>query len=298
MNTQEEQLAKVAASDAMNVIAVTSGKGGVGKTNIAVNLAVSLAQQGRKVVLFDGDLGLANVDVALGLRPTYDIRHVVSGEKKLDDILLKGPRGVRIVPATSGVAKLTALNAQQRASIVTAFSDLKEGVDTLIVDTGAGINASVQTFCSACQAVVVVICDEPSSITDAYALIKVLNKEYGVKEFQLLANMVESETQGRALYGKLSRVASRFLNVSLGYLGAIPRDNYLCKAVQQQSAVVELYPRSSSAKAINGLAQSIAGRSSAVSTDGMGRLGFFVERLIQNRPHSTYQNTNQIGAIS
>ncbi|MFK7974649.1 MAG: MinD/ParA family protein [Halioglobus sp.] len=291
MKIQEEKLARVAANEGMNIIAVTSGKGGVGKTNIAVNLAVSLAQQGRKVVLFDGDLGLANVDVALGLRPSYDIRHVVSGEKKLQEILLEGPRGIRIVPATSGVAKLNQLDAQQRANIVNAFSELGDGVDTLIVDTGAGIHANVQTFCSACQSVVVVICDEPSSITDAYALIKVLNKENGIKEFQLLANMVDGEEQGRALYRKISRVASRFLDVSLGYLGAIPRDNYLCKAVQQQSAVVDLYPRSSSAKAIQQLAESVASRSASTSSNGMGRLGFFVERLIRN-------HTNQIGAIS
>lgn len=291
MMMQEQKLATVAANEGMNIIAVTSGKGGVGKTNIAVNLAVSLAQQGRKVVLFDGDLGLANVDVALGLRTSYDIRHVLSGEKQLQDILLEGPRGVRIVPATSGYAQLTRLDEQQRANIINAFSELRGGVDTLIVDTGAGIDASVQTFCSACQAVVVVICDEPSSITDAYALIKVLNKENGVKKFQLLANMVEGDAQGRALYGKLSRVASRFLDVSLGYLGAIPRDNYLCKAVQQQSAVVELYPRSSSAKALQKLAQEIGSRSTLASSNGVGRLGFFVERLIQN-------HSNQIGAIS
>lgn len=288
---QEQNLASVASERGMNVIAVTSGKGGVGKTNIAVNLAVSLARQGRKVVLFDGDLGLANVDIALGLRPTYDIRHVLSGEKTLEDILLDGPRGIRIVPATSGISQLTRLDVQQRANIVNAFSELSQSIDTLIVDTGAGIDASVQTFCSACQSIVVVICDEPSSITDAYALIKVLNKESGVKEFQLLANMVESEAQGRALYGKLSRVASRFLDVSLGYLGAIPRDNYLCKAVQQQSAVVELYPRSSSAKALQRLAESIGNRGSEPSTSGMGRFGFFMERLLQH-------SSNQIGAIS
>ena len=281
----------VAEGAGLDVIAVTSGKGGVGKTNIAVNLAVSLARSGRDVVLFDGDLGLANVDIALGLRPTYDIRHVLSGEKQLSEILLDGPGGVRIVPATSGIAKLTQLNVQERANIINAFSELSHSVDTLIVDTSAGIDSSVQTFCSACQSIVVVICDEPSSITDAYALIKVLNKYSGVKEFQLLANMVDGDAQGRALYDKLSRVATRFLDVSLGYLGAIPRDNYLCKAVAQQRAVVDLYPRSSSAKALRRLAEIIGNRGAVPQTSGAGRLGFFVERLIQN-------SSNQIGAIS
>lgn len=288
---QEQNLADVASRAGMDVIAVTSGKGGVGKTNIAINLAVSLARQGRRVVLFDGDLGLANVDIALGLRPTYDIRHVLSGEKRLQDVLLEGPRGIRIVPAASGIADLTALDVHQRANIVAAFSELGDSVDTLIVDTGAGIDASVRTFCSACQSIVVVICDEPSSITDAYALIKVLNKHNGVKQFQLLANMVESEAQGRALYDKLSRVASRFLNVSLGYLGAIPRDTYLCKAVQQQCAVVDLYPRSSSAKAMQRLAEQIGSRNLASATPDTGKLGFFIERLIQN-------SSKPIGAIT
>jgi len=288
---REIHSASIATGADMDVIAVTSGKGGVGKTNIAVNLAVSLARAGRDVVLFDGDLGLANVDIALGLRPTYDIRHVLSGEKQLEDVLLDGPGGIRIVPATSGIAKLTQLNVQERANIVNAFSELSHNVDTLIVDTGAGIDASVQTFCSACQSVVVVICDEPSSMTDAYALIKVLNKYSGVKEFQLLANMVDSDAQGRQLYDKVSRVASRFLNVSLGYLGAIPKDEYLCKAVAQQSAVVDLYPRSNSAKAIRRLAETVGNRGAAPRASDVGRLGFFVERLIQN-------STNQIGAIS
>ena len=288
MSSERHNLAGIAANSEMHVIAVTSGKGGVGKTNIAVNLAVSMARQGRKVVVFDGDLGLANIDVALGLKPRYDIRHVVSGECSLEDVLLDGPHGIRIVPASSGVSSLTELSAAERANIVHAFSDMSEAVDTLIVDTGAGIDGSVQTFCSACQSVVVVICDEPTSITDAYALIKVLNRECGVQKFQLLANMVESDAHGRALYAKLSRVAERFLDVSLGYVGAVPRDTYMRKAVQQQGAVVDLYPRSCSAQALTRLANTIETSSSPYQ--GVGRLGFFVERLVQ-------QNNSAMGAL-
>lgn len=288
MKNEVHNLAEVAVSNGMNVIAVTSGKGGVGKTNVAVNLAVSLAREGREVVLFDGDLGLANVDIALGLKPRYDIRHVIAGERTLQEVLLEGPHGVRIVPATSGISDMTRLSAPQQANIIRAFSELTVGVDTLIVDTGAGIDSSVLTFCSACQAVLVVICDEPSSITDAYALIKVLNKECGVQNFQLLANMVDSDAHGRLLYGKLSRVASRFLDVSLGYLGAVPRDSYLRKAVQQQTAVVDLYPRSRSAQALTRVAKNLD--SQAAPYAGMGRLGFFVERLI-------HRSSNEMGAI-
>ncbi len=270
----------MSAQSAVNVIAVTSGKGGVGKTNVAVNLAVSMAKQGREVVLFDADLGLANVDIALGLKPRFDIRHVISGERTLDEILLKGPEGVHVVPASSGISSMTSLSSQQRAGLVGAFSELALPVDTLIVDTGAGIDSTVLTFSSACQAIVVVICDEPTSITDAYALIKVLNKECGVKRFQLLANMVDNDSQGRELYRKLDKVAERFLDVHLGYLGAIPRDSYLRKAVQQQGAVVDIYPQSPSSKALKKLAENI--EMEAPSYQDSGGLGFFVERLIHH----------------
>lgn len=265
----------------INIMAITSGKGGVGKTNIAVNLAVSLASQGRQVVLFDADLGLANVDIALGLKPQYDIRHVIAGERTLEEILVEGPEGIRIVPASSGISGMTNLSTSEQAGLVRAFGELSFPVDTLIVDTGAGIDLNVQTFSSACQTIVVVICDEPTSITDAYALIKVLNKECGVKRFELLANMVDSEAEGRQLYGKVSRVADRFLDVHLGYLGAVPRDVYLRKAVQQQGAVVQLYPRSQSAQALLKLADNIDASFTTQPTSG--GLGFFVERLINYR---------------
>lgn len=268
----------MANSSPINVIAVTSGKGGVGKTNVAVNLGVSLARQGRKVLLFDADMGLANVDIALGLKPKYDISHVLSGQRTLEEILVDGPEGIRIVPASSGVSNMTKLNTSEQAGLISAFSELAFPADVLIVDTGAGIDLNVQTFTSACQTVIVVVCDEPTSITDAYALIKVLNRECGVKSFQLIANMVSSETQGRQLYGKISKVTERFLDVHLGYLGAIPLDEYLRKAVRQQRAVVQLYPRSESAMALTKVAKHL--NHEFVPQSGNHGLGFFVERLI------------------
>jgi len=265
------------------VIAVTSGKGGVGKTNVAVNLAVALAQSGQQVMLFDADLGLANVDVALGIKPRYDIQHVLSGERALEDILVEGPAGISVVPASSGVARMASLTASEQAGLVHAFSCLPVAVDTLIVDTGAGIDNTVLTFTAACQEVVVVLCDEPTSLTDAYALIKVLNQQCGVKRFQLLANMVDSEIQGRQLFDKLCRVADRFLDVHLGYLGAVPRDDYLRRAVRAQRAVLVEYPRSDASLALQQVATRVQ-KLPLSSADG--GLGFFVERMIEYRSGS------------
>lgn len=269
--------------ESTRVMAVTSGKGGVGKTNIAVNLAVALAQGGERVMLFDADLGLANVDVALGMKPRYDIRHVLSGERELADILIDGPAGIRVVPASSGVARMAALTASERAGLVHAFSALAGAVDTLIVDTAAGIDNAVLTFTSACQEVIVVLCDEPASLTDAYALIKVLNQECGVKRFQLLANMLDAELQGRQLFDKLGKVADRFLDVHLGYLGAVPRDDYLRRAVRSQRPVLLEYPRSDASRALRAVAERVRRLPPSSAPAG---LGFFVERLIEYRSGS------------
>lgn len=265
------------------VIAITSGKGGVGKTNVAVNVAVALARSGESVMLFDADLGLANVDVALGLKPAHDIQHVVSGERSLEEIMLSGPAGIRIVPASSGVARMASLSPTEQAGLVNAFSDLPFGIDTLIVDTGAGIDNTVLTFTSACQEVVVVICDEPTSLTDGYALIKVLSQQCSVKRFQILANMVDSDLQGRQMFEKLCNVADRFLDVHLGFLGSVPRDEYLRRAVRAQKAVILEYPRAESSKALDLISQRVAKLQPPLDSGGVG---FFVERLIEYRSGS------------
>ena len=264
--------------DPVRVIAVTSGKGGVGKTNISVNLAASLSLAGQRVMLMDADLGLANVDVLLGLEPHFDLQHVISGEKTLDEIIVQGPLGIHVVPASSGVERMAELTSVEHASLISAFSELKQPIDVLIVDTAAGIADGVVSFAKACQEVIVVVCDEPTSLTDAYALIKVLSMRHGIKQFQILANMVKDESQGLNLYEKLLNTTDRFLEVGLKYLGAVPFDEQLRQSVRAQKPVVEAYPRSPASKALVRMSEKI--NRWPLPDQATGYLQFFVERLL------------------
>jgi flagellar biosynthesis protein FlhG len=275
---QAEGLRRMTQNRPVRVIAVSSGKGGVGKTNISVNLAMSLAASGQKVLIMDADLGLANIDVLLGLHPKLNISHVLSGDYDLSEIIVDAPGGIQIIPAASGISNMAGLTDAENAGIINAFGELENDLDVLIIDTAAGIDKSVVSFCRASQEVIVVVCDEPSSITDAYALIKVLNKEQGINRFRILANMAHDMKEGRVLFSKILKVTDRFLDVSLDFLGAIPFDIYLRKAVKKQTAVTQAYPRSPSAQAFNMAAQKIS-KWPMPKRPG-GHLEFFVERLI------------------
>ena len=275
---QAAGLRRMAAPRPVHVIAVTSGKGGVGKTNVSVNLAVAMADAGKQVLLLDADLSLANVDVMLGLHPRYNLAHVISGERTLEEIIVPGPGGLKIVPASSGVQRMAELSPHEHAGVIRAFSELGNSLDTLIIDTAAGISDGVVSFTRASQEVVVVVCDEPASITDAYALIKLLSREYGMHRFRILANMAHSVQEARELYGKILKVTDRFLDVALDFMGMVPFDEYLRKAVQKQRAVVDAYPRSRAAMAFKNLANKAAAW--PTPTGAGGHLEFFVERLI------------------
>ena len=263
----------------VRVVCVTSGKGGVGKTNISVNLALALSLQNQSVMLLDADLGLANVDVILGLHPLYNLSHVISQERTLEEIIVTGPNGIRIIPASSGVKRMAELTPEENAGLVGAFSELNDSVDIMLIDSAAGISDSVVTFSRASHDVIVVVCDEPASITDAYALIKLLSQDYGMDRFQILANRVATAQEGRELFNKLVRVTDRFLDVNLSFCGFIPEDPQLRKAVQAQRAVVEAFPSSRSAEAFHRLAAHIIGRW-PIPRSASGYLQFFIERLI------------------
>lgn len=262
---------------AIQVLAVTGGKGGVGKTSISVNLALALAQTGKRVVLMDADLGLANVDILLDVKADRTIADVITGKCSLRDILIE-THGIHLIPASSGVQSLVAMGPAEHAGIIHAFSDLADEMDVLVVDTAAGISDAVISFVRAVQEVLVVLCDEPSSMTDAYALIKLLHRDNQINNFRVLANMTRTADEGHKLFRRFATVASRFLDVNLRYIGDVPFDEVVRKAVQRQRPVIEAYPGSRAAQAYRELAREV--NQWPVRTVANGQLEFFVERLV------------------
>ncbi len=278
---QAQGLRQMKTQKPVRVIAVTSGKGGVGKSNVSVNLAVGLAKEGQKVLVMDADLGLANIDVLLGLNPGYNLSHVIRGECSLEETIIEGPAGIKIIPASSGTRSMADLTPAENAGIIRAFSELTTPIDTLLIDTATGLADSVVSYIRAAREIIVVVCDEPASITDAYAMIKVMNRDFNVHRFHILANQAHSIQQGRELYMKLSRVADKYLDVTLDFIGSIPYDDYLKKSVQKQKCVIENFPRSPSAMAFQKLAQKVM--TWPVPKTMEGHLEFFIERLVNFR---------------
>lgn len=206
----------------VRTIAITGGKGGVGKTSVSVNLGVALSKMGERVCLLDADMSMANVDVLLGLRAPYNLSHVLDGIHGLKEVMIEGPGGLKIIPGSSGVRRMANLSSVENAGLIQAFSELADDIDVLLIDTAAGISDSVLSFCRAAMEVLVVVCDEPASITDAYALIKVLNREYGVSKVRIVANMAQSPSHAMALFDKIASVCERFLDVQVSYAGPVP----------------------------------------------------------------------------
>ncbi len=262
----------------VKVIAVTAGKGGVGKSNVSVNLAVALAENNKKVMLFDADLGLANIDIMLGLHTKFNLSHVIEGICALSDIILQGPNGIKVIPAASGTEFMAELSHAEHAGIIDAFNELTDDLDYMIIDTAAGISDTVLSFTRSSQELIVVVCDEPTSLTDAYALIKVMSKRYKCTRFNVLANMVRNIKDGKELFNRLFRVADQFLDVQLNYLGAVPFDEHVHHAVKKQKPVLIAYPDSKAAASFRDLADSVATWSFEPKLNGT--TNFFLERLV------------------
>lgn len=241
----------------VKTIAIASGKGGVGKTNIIANLGITLKKLGKEVLIFDADLGLSNIDVLLSLAPKYSIEHLISGEKSLKEIIIQGPSGIKVLSAGNGIQELTNLNEFQRLRILEEFEDYNENIDIMLIDTSAGISENVSFFCSAVQDIIILTTPEPTSITDAYALIKVLHSKYKEENFSLVVNLVKNEDEAKLVYKQLSVVTEKFLDVELSYLGFVRYDENVKRSVKEQSAFVELYPNTFASKDIIDLANKI-----------------------------------------
>jgi flagellar biosynthesis protein FlhG len=239
------------------VIAITSGKGGVGKTNIVANLGFALSQLEKKVMILDADLGLGNLDVLLGIAPRFNISHVINGERSLTEILQEGPGRMRILPAASGVSELTQLSHEQKMQVLTDLDRLIDDTDLLLIDTAAGISSNVMDFNVMAQEIIVVVSPEPTSITDAYALMKVLSLKYAEKSCKLVVNMASSPKEALDVFRQLELVTDRFLDIHVDYLGCVLRDDKLARGVKHQRLVSDLYPESRSGRCFVDLAKRV-----------------------------------------
>jgi flagellar biosynthesis protein FlhG len=240
----------------LRVVAVTSGKGGVGKTHISANLAVLAARAGRRVLLVDADLGLSNADIVLGICPSRHLGHLLDGSATAEEVLTEGPRGIRVLGASSGIQSLTQLTDEQKVVLVSSFEQLDDRFDLVFVDCGAGIGDNVLFFAGAAQEALLVVTPEPTSLSDAYATVKVLSQDAGVTHFSVVANQAV-DFQGRDVFRRLTQVTDRFLDARLKYLGNVPRDEDLPRAVRVQQPLVELYPRAPASRALSALCDTL-----------------------------------------
>ncbi len=262
------------------VIAITGGKGGIGKTNTAINLSIAQAMLGERVFLLDADFGLSNIDVALGLKPTLTLNDVIDAKCELNDIVLKGPFGVNIIPAASGIQRLVQLQPLEYMGLIAGFNALSDQVDTFIIDTAAGISDMVVRFSLAANEIIVVLSDEPTSLTDAYSLIKILNTKYQIKRMKILVNMSSSLTESKEIFAKLTNVADKYLSVSLHFLGWIPNDEYVKRAIKQQKSLMELYPSSKAAQHFREIAAKLIDTRKSLNTDS-NPAQLFLEDMIK-----------------
>lgn len=259
------------------IIAVSSGKGGVGKTNFVTNIALIFRGMQKRVLLMDADIGLSNIDIMFGVAPKYNIKHLLTGERNIKDIIFKSEQGIDIIPASSGIRELTQLTFEQKIKIIQELESLDENYDIFLIDTGAGISDNVTFFCSAAHDNIIIVTSEPTSIADAYALIKVLYKEYGEKNFRIVINNIKNHKEARETFRKISLVTERFLSLSLDYLGFLPYDEKIKDAIVSQKPYVNLFPTSDFSKKLSDIAKEILNRDVNLFKGG---IQFFLKKAL------------------
>lgn len=260
------------------IVAVSSGKGGVGKTNFVANLALFYASLNKKVLILDADLGLSNIDVLFGIAPKYNLKHVLFGDKRLKDIVVTGPLGIMLFPASSGVRELTRLKDEHRMKLTAELDTFDLPFDIFLIDTGAGISDNVLFFCSAAQETVVIVTPEPTSIADAYALIKVLSRDFGEKHFRVLVNTARSEKEAFDTFRKLAIVADKFLNLAVDYLGYLPFDQHVKDAIIAQKGYIAMYPNSAFTKKLGAIGKKLI---DDPLNDVKGNIQFFLKKALR-----------------
>lgn len=267
------------ARDKARVIAVTSGKGGVGKTSTSVNLAIALSARGKRVVLLDADLGLANVEVLLGINSLYNLQHVIDGERTMRQILVRGPGGIGVVPGTSGLAKLADLGPAARQNIITGLTTLQNQADFIIIDTMAGIGQNAVSFAVAADEVILVSTPEPSSIVDGYAMLKTIFARRNDAIIRLVANMVLNQKQASAVSSKLTGVSQQYLGRTISYLGFIPRDPHVSQAVMQSTPFSIRFPHAPATKCVQDIAKRLIHEGAMGAKGERGFLRRFAQTL-------------------
>lgn len=282
---QADSLRKLAASGKigrppLRVYAVTSGKGGVGKTNVCANIAVTAARAGRRVLVIDADLGLANIEILLGLKPRYNLGDVLNRGVPVEEVLCQGPEGISLLPAGSGVQSLTHLDDQAKLRLVSALDPVAELFDLVLIDSGAGIGENVLFFVGAAQEAILVVSPEPTSLVDAYAAVKVLSQQAGVRTFNVVINPVVDELTARGIFQKLTSVTGKFLEAKIRHLGYVPRDENLHKAIMAQRTVCDMFPASPSARGLHAITERLLAERTGVVSDA-GGLKLMSQRLLR-----------------